>query len=63
MNDRDWERLSGTISVILSLIYGGCRDEFEEEARQRRVPLESLAAATITQMLRERLEGGADHKR
>jgi hypothetical protein len=59
MTDSDWDKISALACQILTTIYVDERGRFEQSAAQRGATPEQLAAAAITQMVRERVEGKA----
>ena len=59
MTNRDWNKIGDLVCQILTTIYVEDRARFEQRAAERAATLEQLAAAAITQMVRERVEGTA----
>jgi hypothetical protein len=51
----DWKAVSGTVLTILEAIYVREHDSFEKEAARRKITVEQLAAAAITEAVRQAL--------
>jgi hypothetical protein len=59
MTSSEWSKIGDLVCQILTTIYVEDRARFEQSAAQQGATPEQLAAAAITQMVRERVEGKA----
>ena len=57
MTNEQWGEVADLVCQILTKVYVQSRDRFEREAAQRKASVEQLAAAAITRMIREQVEG------
>jgi hypothetical protein len=53
----EWETIGDTVCKILTAIYVQEREQFKKEAKRRGITVEQLAAAAITGMIQEAVEG------
>jgi hypothetical protein len=56
MTSNEWDEVGDMVCAILTKIYGDSRHRFERAAANTGGTLEQLAAAAVTQMVRERVE-------
>jgi len=49
----DWNSIGDTISELLKAVYVDERERFKQEAAKRKITVEQLTAAAITEMVRQ----------